>query len=78
MMMATYMAEQKSQGKYENLVELVRGWNKRHSKIAAKDMAESIMVTLPTFNSVLSIIKEHPDWDDEQVVDEVDWELLDD
>ena len=57
MMMATYMAEQKSQGKYENLVELVRGWNKRHSKIAAKDMAESIMVTLPTFNSVLSIIK---------------------
>ena len=31
-------------------------------------------INLSTWGSVLSIIKEHPDWDNEQVVDEADWD----
>ena len=79
MLMTAYMAEQKSLGKYENLVEQVRGWRKQQSsKISPKDASSFMRITLPTFESILSLINDHPDWDDEQIVDEVDWELVED
>ena len=77
MLMATYMAEQKSLGEYKKLVKQVRRWS-RHKRSSANDMAYDIGITLPTFESILSIINDHPDWDDEQIVDEVDWELVED
>lgn len=77
MLMMTYVAERESTAKYAQLVKQVRRWSKRQ-RSSIDVMADDIGVTLSTFENILSLINEHPDWDDEQIVDEVDWELVED
>ena len=38
------------------------------------DMAELFDISLRECNSIVTMIAEHPDWDDEQIADQVDWE----
>ena len=35
--------------------------------------AKMIRVQLPVFNGVLTLIQEHPDWDDETIANKADW-----
>lgn len=73
MMLMTYLAEQKASGKYIRNVEQIRGWYDEKSELSKKDMAKAIRVSLPVFDEVLSFIKEHPEWDDEEVANKTDW-----
>ena len=58
---------------YIRNVELIRGWYDGKSKLSMKDAAEFAGLTVPQFEGVLSLIKEHPDWDDEEIADKANW-----
>ena len=73
MMLMTYGAEQRVAGKYIRNVELIRGWYDDKDDLPAARMAKCIRISLPVFEGVLSLIKEHPDWDDEEIADKADW-----
>ena len=73
MMMSVYGAEQRAAGKYIEIVEQIRGWYDDKFDISPEIMSKLLRVTLPQFESALSLIKEHPDWDDEDIAEQVDW-----
>ena len=73
MMLMTYGAEQRAAGKYIGLVEQIRRWYVKKSAMSVQDAAGYAGITIPQFEGVLSLIKEHPDWDDEDIADRVDW-----
>ena len=73
MLLSIYLEEQKTVGKYKGLVELIRGWYDRKSKVPMKEAAEVVGITVPQFEGVLALIKEHPDWDDEEIADKANW-----
>ena len=73
MMLMTYGAEQRAAGKYIGLVEQIRRWYIKKSAMSVQDAASYAGITIPQFEGVLSLIKEHPDWDDEDIADRVDW-----
>ena len=73
MLLMTYGAEQRVAGKYIRNVELIRGWYDDNSELSAAQMAVALRIPLPIFEGVLSLIKEHPDWDDEEIADKADW-----
>ncbi len=73
MMLMTYGAEQRAAGKYIRNVELIRGWYNRKSALSVKDAAEFAGITIPQFEGVIALIKEHPDWDDAEVADKANW-----
>lgn len=74
MMLMTYAAEQRAEGKYINKVEQVRGWLTDPGELSENQMAKALRMTLSVFNNVLALIKEHPDWTDEQIAEEADWQ----
>ena len=73
MMLMTYGAEREAAGKYIGLVEQIRGWYDDKDDLPAARMAKSLRISLPIFEGVLALIKEHPDWDDRMVADQADW-----
>lgn len=73
MMLMTYGAEQKAAGKYIGFVEQIRRWYEKKSSMSVMDAADYAGITPSQFEGVLSLIKEHPDWDDETVADKADW-----
>ncbi len=72
-MMSVYGAEQRVLGEYIGIVKLIRGWYNDKDDLSAGRMAKTLRITLPQFESALSLIKEHPDWDDEDIAEQVDW-----
>ena len=76
MLWMTYGAEKESLGEYKGKVKSIRKWLKKNGDdaVPSDEALDLIDVSLSTFNSVRSVINEHPDWDNEQVVDEADWE----
>ena len=73
MMLMTYGAEREAAGKYIGLVEQIRGWYDDKDDLPAARMAKSLRISLPIFEGVLALIKEHPDWDDRMVADQASW-----
>ncbi len=73
MMLMSYGAEQKAAGKYIGFVEQIRRWYEKKSSMPVKDAADYAGITPSQFEGVLSLIKEHPDWDDETVADKANW-----
>ena len=73
MMLMTYGAEREAAGKYIGFVEQIRRWYDRKSLMPVKDAAEYAGITVPQFEGVVALIKEHPDWDDRTVADRADW-----
>ena len=73
MMLMTYMAEQKASGKYIAKVEQIRKWMNKQKKLSMEETADAIDVSVSVFEEVLSLIKEHPEWDDEDIADRTDW-----
>jgi hypothetical protein len=64
-------ARERSMGAGERVVRLVR---RKINKLSIADMAELFDISLRECNSIVTMIAEHPDWDDEQIADQVDWE----
>ncbi len=54
-------------------MEQIRRWYEKKSSIPVKDAADYAGITLSQFERVLSLIKEHPDWDDAEVADKANW-----
>ena len=73
MLLSIYLEEQKVVGEYKKLVEQIRGWYDRKSKVPMKEAAEVVGITVPQFEGVLALIKEHPDWDNEEIADKANW-----
>ena len=72
-MLMTYGAEREAAGKHIGLVEQIRRWYDDKSELPASTTAKVLCISLPVFEGVLSLIKEHPDWDDEEIADEANW-----
>ena len=73
MMLMAFGAEQKAAGKYMGKVELIRGWYNDGSTIPATEAAKIIRVTDAQFERVLSLIKENPELDDDDIAAQVNW-----
>ena len=73
MTMQVYMAEQKVEGGYERAVGSVRRWLETNSRFPIDEYAALIDVTVPEFEEIVSLIKEHPDWYDEAISEEIAW-----
>ena len=73
MMLMTYGAEQRAAGKYSGFVELIRRWLEKKSSMPVNEAADFVGITVPQFEGVLALIKEHPDWDNDEVADKADW-----
>ncbi len=73
MLLSIYLEEQKTVGKYKKLVEQIRGWHDDKDDLPAPRMAKCLRISLPIFEGVLALIKEHPDWDDEEIADKANW-----
>ena len=73
MMLMTYGAEQRAAGKYSGFVELIRRWLEKKSPMPVNEAADFVGITVPQFEGVLALIKEHPDWDNDEVADKADW-----
>jgi predicted transposase/invertase (TIGR01784 family) len=73
MMLMTYGAEREAAGKYSGFVELIRRWLEKKSSIPVNEAADFVGITVPQFEGVLALIKEHPDWDNDEVADKADW-----
>jgi len=73
MMLMTFGAEQKAAGKYAGKVEQIRGWYNDGSTTPAAEAAKVIRVTLAQFEDVLSLIKEKPELEDDDIAKQVNW-----
>lgn len=72
MMLMTYGAEERAAGKYIKTVEDIRRW-KQEGGVDDSVMAKIFGIRLPIFQGIVSLIEEHPDWNDETVADNADW-----
>ena len=73
MMLMAFGAEQKAAGKYMGKVEQIRGWYNDDSTIPATEAAKILRVTDAQFERVLSLIKENPELDDDDIAAQVNW-----
>ena len=64
-------ARERRYGGYEKAVRLIR---KHRLKWNIEEMADAVDVTKSDCLSVLSMMDHHPDWNDEQIAEEVTWE----
>ncbi len=71
MLLMEAYARERSIGDGRRVVRLVR---RKINKLSIEDMADMFDISLPECNSILTTIAEHPDWNDEQIADHVDWE----
>ena len=71
MLLMEAYAHERTLGDGRRVVRLVR---RKMNKLSAADMADMFDISLPECNSIVTMIVEHPDWDDEQIADQVDWE----
>ena len=73
MMLMTYGAEQAAAGKHIDKVEMIRSWYEKKKSFSEEDAADMLEMKLTVFQGILSLIKAHPDWDDDMVANEAEW-----
>ena len=71
MLLAEAYANERAMGKYETFVSQIRRSSNRFSP---QEMADYFNVSEQDCISVLDCIREHPDWDDGQIAEEIYWE----
>jgi len=71
MLLMEAYARERTLGDGRRVVRLVR---RKTNKLSIEDMADMFDISLRECNSIVTLIAEHPDWDDEQIADQVDWE----
>ena len=70
---ATDGAEREAAGKRLKTVEQIRGWYDEKSTLPMADVAKVIRVTIPQFESVISILQSNPELTDEDIASRVNW-----
>ena len=64
------LANEKNLGEYKRVVSLIR---KSIKRLSTQEMADYFDVTEENCAAVINCIQEHPDWDDEQIAEEIYW-----
>ncbi len=72
MLFDVFADEQRAEGKYIKIVEAIRSWSIGAGETDSAFLARILHISLTTFNNVLALIKEHPDWTAEQIAAEVE------
>jgi len=68
-----YGAEQLALGKRITKVEQIREWYDEKSTLPMADAARFAKVTIPQFESVVSILQSNPELTDEDIASRVNW-----
>ena len=68
-------AEQQAEGKKINKVEQIRGWFNEKSTLPMADAARFAKVTIPQFESVVSILQSNPELTDEDIAGRINWQM---
>ena len=71
MLLAEAYARERSLGRYNTIVSLIR---KSLNKLDTQEMSDFFDVSESDCEAVIECIKEHPDWDNEQIAEEIYWE----
>ena len=71
MLLVEAYARERSMGAYQKVVSLIR---KAIGQFSAKQMASVFDVKEKDCTAVIQCIEDHPDWDNERVAEEVNWE----
>ena len=70
MLMMEAYAIQKNLGDYRRVVRFIR---RNRKKKTEDDIVDMLEVTKQDYESVISALDSHPDWDDEKIAEEIDW-----
>ena len=71
MLMMEAFAHERSMGKYIHLISLIRN---AIGDFTTKQMAKIFKVSEKFCKDAVKCIQTHPDWDDEQIAEQIDWE----
>ena len=71
MLLMEAYAEQRLLGRGKTIVQTIR---RMVDKLSLEQMAFFMDVSVSECEEVIELIKEHPDWDDEQIAMEIDWD----
>ena len=71
MLMMEAFAHERSMGKYINLISQIRN---AIGDFTTKQMAKYFVVSEKFCEDAVKCIQTHPDWDDEQIAEQIDWE----
>ena len=64
------LANERNLGEYKRVVSQIR---KSIKRLSTQEMADYFDVTEENCAAVINCIQEHPDWDDEQIAEEIYW-----
>ena len=70
MLLMEAYAMREETGEHKRVVSLIR---KSSNRLSTQEMADYFDVPEQDCSAVLDCIKEHPDWDDRQVAEEIEW-----
>ncbi len=73
MLLSLFLTEQRGIGEYIGTVRMIRRWYENKSSVPAEEMAFLAGITVPQFQGIVSLIENHPEWDDEMIADRADW-----
>ena len=72
MLLMEAYAMREETGEYKRVVSQIRKSLKR-KRLSAEEMADYFDVSEQDCSAVLDCIREHPDWNDRQIAEEIDW-----
>ena len=71
LLMEAYAMKEET-GEHKRVVSLIRKSLKRN-RFSTQEMADYFDVSEQDCSAVLDCIREHPDWNDRRVAEEIDW-----
>ena len=69
MLMMEYTTIQRNLGEHKKEVRFIR---RNRKKKSADDIIDMLEVTQQDYESVITVLDSHPDWDDERIAEEID------
>ena len=71
MLLMEAYAEQRLLGRGKTIVRLIR---RKMDQLDIAEMSDLFDISIEECESIVELIKDHPDWDDEQIAMEIDWD----
>ena len=71
MLLMEAFANERIAGEHRRVVSLIR---KSLNRLSLQEMADYFDISEQDCRTVLDCIREHPDWDDRQIAEEIYWE----
>lgn len=71
MLLAEAFARERSIGEYKRIVRQIR---RKMDTVSTEEMADMFDISTEDCENAVKAIKAHPDWDDVQIAEEIDWQ----